>query len=181
VVIGRFTAVARVLVPGLSGMADLRYRRFLVANAIGAILWGGGFTVRVWMWTAAFARVLVVGLCSIYLAIAHSSDVVGGAAPGAAWLAFCATGWRTWERLNRTRVHRSPPWCRSLPGPCLVPAWSHPGERPYLEKVSRNRVHSGVTILSVPVASSRGTPMTSFPRSADIFPQSPSATRSAAL
>jgi len=25
--------------------------------------------------------------------------VLGGAALAAAWLAFCATGWRTWERL----------------------------------------------------------------------------------
>src|SRR6266851_4206366 len=45
VLIGRFTAVARVLIPGLSGMAGLRYARFLVANAIGGILWAGGFTL----------------------------------------------------------------------------------------------------------------------------------------
>src|SRR5437899_11987260 len=45
VLIGRFTAVARVLVPGLSGMAGLKYRRFLFANAVGGILWGGGFTL----------------------------------------------------------------------------------------------------------------------------------------
>src|SRR5882672_810516 len=38
VLIGRFTAVARVLVPGLAGMAGLEYPRFLVANAIGGIL-----------------------------------------------------------------------------------------------------------------------------------------------
>jgi len=45
VVIGRFTAVARVLIPGLSGMAGLQYGRFLVANAIGGVLWAGGFTL----------------------------------------------------------------------------------------------------------------------------------------
>ena len=50
--------------------------------------------------------VLLVGVCTIYLAIAHPSDVLGGAALGAAWLGVCATGWRTWERLNRSRAPR---------------------------------------------------------------------------
>jgi membrane-associated phospholipid phosphatase len=70
------------------------------ALSLGATSWAA----RVWMWTAAFALVLVVGMCSVYLAIAHPSDVLGGAALGGAWLAFCATGWRTWERLHRTRA-----------------------------------------------------------------------------
>jgi membrane protein DedA with SNARE-associated domain/membrane-associated phospholipid phosphatase len=79
----------------------------IVATLCGAVAFAlslsASWAVRVWMWTAAFALVLVVGLCSIYLAIAHPSDVLGGAALGAAWLAFCATGWRTWERRRRTR------------------------------------------------------------------------------
>ncbi len=42
---GRFTAVFRVLVPGLAGMSGVPYGRFLVFNVLGAVLWGGGFVV----------------------------------------------------------------------------------------------------------------------------------------
>ena len=81
----------------------------MVATLGGAVafalsLRASTWAARVWMWTAAFALVLVVGMCSVYLAIAHPSDVLGGAALAGAWLAFCATGWRTWERLHRTRA-----------------------------------------------------------------------------
>ena len=69
------------------------------ALSLQAVSWAA----RVWAWAAAFLLVLVVGLCTVYLAVAHPSDVVGGAALGAAWLAFCGTGWRTWERLSRLR------------------------------------------------------------------------------
>jgi membrane protein DedA with SNARE-associated domain/membrane-associated phospholipid phosphatase len=45
VIIGRLTAALRVLVPGLAGIARMPYGRFAVANGIGAVLWGTGFTV----------------------------------------------------------------------------------------------------------------------------------------
>ena len=45
VFIGRFTAFLRAVMPGLAGMSRLRYRRFLVANAGGALIWGVGFTL----------------------------------------------------------------------------------------------------------------------------------------
>jgi len=44
VIIGRLTAALRVLVPGLAGIARMPYGRFVVANLIGAVLWGVGFT-----------------------------------------------------------------------------------------------------------------------------------------
>lgn len=37
---GRFTAALRVLIPGLAGMARLRYRTFLVYNLAGGVAWG---------------------------------------------------------------------------------------------------------------------------------------------
>lgn len=40
--IGRFTAALRVMVPGLAGMAGMRYRTFLVFNVAGAVVWGTG-------------------------------------------------------------------------------------------------------------------------------------------
>lgn len=36
---GRFTAALRVMVPGLAGMARMRYRTFLYYNVAGAVLW----------------------------------------------------------------------------------------------------------------------------------------------
>lgn len=62
---------------------------------------GASWALRVWLWAAACLAVLFVGLCSVYLAIAQASDVIGGAALGVAWLTVCATGWSTWERVLR--------------------------------------------------------------------------------
>lgn len=45
VFIGRFTAVLRALMPGLAGMSALPYRRFLIANVSGAIIWGTAYTI----------------------------------------------------------------------------------------------------------------------------------------
>lgn len=39
VFLGRFTVALRVLVPGLAGMAGMRYRRFLAANVAGGTAW----------------------------------------------------------------------------------------------------------------------------------------------
>lgn len=44
VIIGRFTAALRVLVPGLAGMTRMPYGRFLAANIAGGIVWATGFT-----------------------------------------------------------------------------------------------------------------------------------------
>lgn len=45
VFLGRFVAFARAVVPGLVGMSDVRYRVFLVYNAVGGLLWGIGYTL----------------------------------------------------------------------------------------------------------------------------------------
>jgi membrane protein DedA with SNARE-associated domain len=45
VFLGRFTLALRVLVPGLAGMAGMRYRTFAVFNVAGAVLWGGGMVL----------------------------------------------------------------------------------------------------------------------------------------
>ena len=37
---GRFTAVLRVMIPGLAGMAGMRPRRFLAVNVAGGAVWG---------------------------------------------------------------------------------------------------------------------------------------------
>jgi membrane-associated protein len=41
VLLGRLTALLRALVPSMSGMARMRYRTFLIWNAVGGIIWAG--------------------------------------------------------------------------------------------------------------------------------------------
>jgi len=45
VFVGRFTAFLRAIMPGLAGMSRLPYRRFFLANASGALLWGVAYTL----------------------------------------------------------------------------------------------------------------------------------------
>ena len=41
--LGRFTAFLRAVMPGLAGVSRMHYRRFLVANALGGLVWGVAF------------------------------------------------------------------------------------------------------------------------------------------
>ena len=45
VFLGRWVALARALVPGLSGMSGMRYHVFLFFNALGGIAWGTTFVL----------------------------------------------------------------------------------------------------------------------------------------
>lgn len=45
VILGRFTAFLRAVVPGLAGMSHMHYPTFLAANATGGFIWGVGFTL----------------------------------------------------------------------------------------------------------------------------------------
>jgi membrane-associated protein len=66
VFLGRFTAFARVVIPGLAGMSGLRYRTFLFWNVLGAIGWGAGFTVLGYVVGVSFAHVLsTIGLWAL--------------------------------------------------------------------------------------------------------------------
>ena len=66
VFLGRFTAFARVVIPGLAGMSGLRYRTFLFWNVLGAICWGVSFTVLGYVVGVSFAHVLsTIGLWAL--------------------------------------------------------------------------------------------------------------------
>ncbi|MFJ6617995.1 DedA family protein [Kitasatospora sp. NPDC091335] len=54
---GRFVAFFRAMVPTLAGMSRMPYRRFLLFNALGGILWGIGFTLLGYFAGAAYSRV----------------------------------------------------------------------------------------------------------------------------
>lgn len=43
VLIGRFVAVVRALMPAAAGAAPIRYRRFLAYNMLGGVAWGVGY------------------------------------------------------------------------------------------------------------------------------------------
>jgi membrane-associated protein len=45
VFLARFTAFLRAVMPGLAGAARMPYRRFLVFNAAGGLIWAAGFTL----------------------------------------------------------------------------------------------------------------------------------------
>jgi membrane-associated protein len=45
VFVARFTAFLRAIMPGLAGMSPMSYRRFFVANASGALVWGVSYTL----------------------------------------------------------------------------------------------------------------------------------------
>ena len=57
VVLGRFTAGLRAMVPGLAGMSKMRYWRFLLFNVIGGALWATTFVLLGYFGGAAWHRV----------------------------------------------------------------------------------------------------------------------------
>ncbi|MGB9112907.1 MAG: DedA family protein [Acidimicrobiales bacterium] len=61
VFIGRFVAVFRALVPGIAGVSGMPYRRFLVANASGGLIWGLGYTFAGFEVGKAYAKVITYG------------------------------------------------------------------------------------------------------------------------
>jgi membrane-associated protein len=66
VFLGRWVALARALVPGLTGMSGMRYRTFLFYNALGGLVWGTTFVLLGYAagrsWEAIAKRVGTYGL-----------------------------------------------------------------------------------------------------------------------
>ena len=53
VLLGRLTAILRALMPSMAGMSGMRYRTFLVWNASGGVIWGGGCVLLGWAFASA--------------------------------------------------------------------------------------------------------------------------------
>ena len=60
IVIGRFTAALRVMVPGLAGMSGMHYPTFFAFNAIGGLVWGTAFVLLGYLAGAAIALLVAV-------------------------------------------------------------------------------------------------------------------------
>lgn len=101
VFVGRFTAALRVMIPGLAGMARLRYRTFLAYNVAGGVTWGSMAVVLGYLGGSSWRRV------------EHLASRIGLAAFAVVLVLFAAgyllrrarTGWavRLREALRRSR------------------------------------------------------------------------------
>jgi membrane-associated protein len=56
VFLGRFVALFRAMVPALAGLSQLPYRRFLLFNAAGGLIWGIGYTLLGYLTGAAYKQ-----------------------------------------------------------------------------------------------------------------------------
>jgi membrane-associated protein len=99
VFLSRFTAFLRAVMPGLAGTAKLPYRRFLVFNAAGGVIWALGFTLLGYLVGASYRKVesiagraseiilVVLVLLAVLLVIRHrrrERDPAPAGATGAA-------------------------------------------------------------------------------------------------
>jgi membrane-associated protein len=73
IVIGRFIPIIRTFAPFLAGVAAMEYRRFLVYNAIGGVLWIGSLVYAGYIfgnipWVKQNLTLIVIGIVAISLA-----------------------------------------------------------------------------------------------------------------
>jgi membrane-associated protein len=89
VLLGRLTALLRALTPSMAGMSGMRYRTFLLWNAIGGLIWAPGCVL-------------------LGYAFASALDVVGQTLTWApiALLALGVIGWTAWH-LRKRRIERA--------------------------------------------------------------------------
>jgi membrane-associated protein len=74
VLVGRFIAVVRALMPAAAGAAGVRYRTFTINNVLGAVIWGTGYSVLGYLAGSAYA--VVAGRIGDGLAIAIAAVIV---------------------------------------------------------------------------------------------------------
>src|SRR4051794_23414918 len=90
VFLGRFVSFLRALVPTMSGLAEMPYRRFLLFNALGGLVWGIGYSLLGYLAGNAWA------------AVAHRVGTYAGLAIGGlAVIALAVWAWRRHRRGPR--------------------------------------------------------------------------------
>jgi membrane protein DedA with SNARE-associated domain len=57
VLLGRLTALLRALMPSMAGMSGMRYRTFLLWNAVGGVVWASGCVLLGYAFASALSVV----------------------------------------------------------------------------------------------------------------------------
>jgi membrane protein DedA with SNARE-associated domain len=57
VLLGRFVAIVRALMPAAAGAAQVRYRTFTLYNVLGGVIWGVGYVLLGYLAGSAYAAV----------------------------------------------------------------------------------------------------------------------------
>ena len=57
VLLGRFVAIVRALMPAAAGAAQLRYRTFTLYNVLGGLIWGTGYVLLGYLAGSAYAAI----------------------------------------------------------------------------------------------------------------------------
>jgi membrane protein DedA with SNARE-associated domain len=70
VFIGRFMAVFRTLVPGIAGVSEMHYKKFLIANATGGLIWAIGYCLAGFALGSSYEKVLHGAGVASYILIA---------------------------------------------------------------------------------------------------------------
>lgn len=78
VLLGRFVAVVRALMPAAAGASQVRYRTFAMYNVLGGLIWGAGYCLLGYLAGSAYAT--VEKRVGTGLAIAVGVVVIGGLA-----------------------------------------------------------------------------------------------------
>ncbi len=96
VFLGRFVGILRALVPALAGASGLRYRRFVVWDALGAVIWGPGLVWLGYMAGGSYEKVAEwtgrAGLVLLALVL-----VVGMVLAAGHWLSHHPEEWAAWR------------------------------------------------------------------------------------
>jgi undecaprenyl-diphosphatase len=83
--LGRFVGLLRALVPAVAGSSQMRYRRFLVWNALGGLIWAPGMVLLGYAAGSSYKRIEhYAGQASIL--ILGIAVVVGAIVLGARWV-----------------------------------------------------------------------------------------------
>ena len=116
VFVGRFTAALRVLIPGLSGMSRVPYRKFLAWNAAGGTLWAAGFVM------------LGYAAGSQYQTVAHNASLAG---IGLLALVVAVVAIKVWRNRRRDSTTQTTAAGRDSGGSVTVPAAPQPASSPH--------------------------------------------------
>jgi membrane protein DedA with SNARE-associated domain len=110
---GRFVGILRALVPALAGASGMPYRRFLLWDVMGAVIWGPGLVGLGYMAGGSYDKVAEwtgrAGLVLLVMCILVAAVLAGGR-----WLARHpeeAAAWRD-RQLARPVIRQVAPVCR---------------------------------------------------------------------